>query len=233
MGELVKELIAGGANVNAMAIVKNKNKTPLHVAATSSLEQHVVIGKLLIEAGAGLELKDDNLQTSLFEASKGGDHSGTFIKMLIDAGADIDGEAVTDIENDDQGIDIPLTAAINSIGDKACAINNMKILLEAGTNVNFSNEFEQTPLHQLLERLIQLAMRDGYKAMKEYLESVDMLLAAGANKWAKEDFGMTPLQHALFKAFIIDGEPIEGAEAEKEKAAKKLREMLFGQGQVY
>merc|ERR1712029_709019 len=166
-------------------------------------------------------------------ASKGGDHSGTFIKMLIDAGADVDGETGTDIENDDQGIDIPLTAAINSIGDKACAINNMKILLQAGTNVNFSNEFGQTPLHELLERLIQLAMRDGYEAMKEYLESVDMLLAAGANKWAKDDMGKTPLQNALWMSFIIgeeprSREPNEGEKAEKEKAAKKLSEMLYG-----
>jgi len=225
--ELVKELIAGGANVNAMAIVKNKKKTPLHVAATSSLEQHVVIGKLLIDSGADLELKDDMFQTPLFESSQGGEHSGTFIKMLIDAGADVDGEEGYEFRQ-------PLIGAIDSIGDKAWAINNIKILLEAGADVNFTwSVFGLTPLHQLLDRLIQLAMRDGYEAMKEHLESVNMLLAAGAKKSTKDDSGKTPLQNAIWMSgmyfHICGGFPRPPKEGEK--ATKKLREMLYGQGQ--
>ena len=179
------------------------------------MEQHVVIGKLLIEAGAYLEF-----QTPLFEASKGGEHSGTFIKMVIDAGADVDGEEGYEFRQ-------PLIGAIDSIGDKACAINNMKILLQAGTNVNFSNEFGLTPLHELLERLIQLAMRDGYEAMKEYLESVNMLLAAGAKKSAKDDSGNTPLENAISMSGMymhicgFPRPPKEGEKADREKATKK------------
>merc|ERR1712029_1080370 len=41
-------------------------------------------------------------------------------------------------------------------------------------------------------------MRDGYEAMKEHLESVNMLLAAGAKKSTKDDSGKTPLQNAIW-----------------------------------
>jgi len=215
--------------------------------ATSSLEQHVVIGKLLIEADADLELRseddDDDWEVPLFEASKGGDYSGQFIKLLTDAGADVDGAGYT---NDIPQQNFPIIGAILSIGHKACAINNIKILLEAGVNVNFHqiNGYRydasngpptiikgSTPLHSLLEQLIHLAMRDGYEAIKEYLESVNILVAAGAKIDAKNCYNQTPLEKATNVGYnrYRSGKPFELQEeekAEKEKAVGKLKEIL-------
>jgi len=57
---------------------------------------------------------------------------------------------------------IPLVAAIEHNEVKPCAMNIIKTLLEAGTDVNFRNDNEFTQLHSLLEQLIHLPIRDGY-----------------------------------------------------------------------
>jgi len=80
-------------------------------------------------------------------------------------------------------------------------------------------------------------MRDGYEAMKEYLESVNLLIAAAAKKKAWNMWGRTPLQqaayvrHNCYKSGNAYFKLQEGEKAEKEKALKRFREILYSQGQ--
>jgi len=201
---------AEGANVNIKLKVvrgyayqilsENNYETPLHLAATSSLPHHVKIGKILIESGANLEVRDHSDVTPLLVAAKkGGQHSGDFLKLLIDAGADIEGSAAKRMDKYD--IKTPLLAAVESIGMKTFAIDNIKILLEAGASLLPGEDyFYTTPISWVLVSLIRLAVSNGTEAMNDNLKVIDMFLAAGAQKWGRDGDFFTPLKFALHES---------------------------------
>lgn len=100
--EMVKELIAGKADVN----IKGgwTQRTPLHDAASMGA---VEVVKLLLDAGATVDEKSANGNTPLHEAAGAGE--ADVIQMLLDAGAD--GNA----KNNDE--DWPWHLAMDSLVD--------------------------------------------------------------------------------------------------------------------
>jgi len=206
----VKALISEGANVNAKLKITrclfghrfpsgNNDKTPLHLAAMSSLPHRVEIAKLLVESGADIEARDNSKDTPLLiAAKKGGQHSGDFLKLLINAGADI--EAGADKREDKWALNTPLLVAIENIGKNACAVDNIKIILDAGADLKARKDAKYyflSPLNILLVHLIKLAVKNGIEAMNYNLKVIDMFLAAGAKKWARDRDYHTPIKHVM------------------------------------
>jgi len=210
--EWVKALVVEGADVNAKLKIgkgysfsfhyKHNNQTPLHIAATSSLPHHVEIGKLLIESGADLEAFDSSEDTPLvIAAENGGQHSSDFMKLLIGAGADIEGSADKQKEKSKR-IKTPLRAAIENIGKINSAIDNIKILLDAGASpsprpTSRASYYYAPLMGSLLVHLIQLAVYKGTEAMIDNLKVIDMFLDAGAKKWETNNDYLTPIQYAV------------------------------------
>jgi len=227
--ERVAKLIAGGADVNAKLKsekcvrldsvssewISVEDRSPLHVTATCSLPQHVEIGKLLIEGGAELESKDKWFMTPLHAAAKeGGDYSGEFLKMLIKAGADVNGspedwdvEDEWDLEDPEGPLDppsFPLIAAIRNLGpvyknfwdsdrgyfcpkyiaSKPSDNENIKILVEAGADVNCHDGDDCTALGCLLGQILRKGACEwnGLEEMDKDLQLVDLMIDAGADK---------------------------------------------------
>jgi len=178
-----------------------RRMSPLAIAAhASSLPQHVEIGKLLIEAGADLDTENGEDMTPLFVAAeRGGELSGEFLKMMIEAGAEVD-------EYDMGG---PLFGAIKRLethADHEWASENIKILVAAGANVRGQEvEFldgenrRSTALHCLLKSMIGRAIKVGLNRLEVDLELVDLFLAAGAKKKKVNSGIQTPLEYASWE----------------------------------
>lgn len=62
------------------------------------------------------------------------------------------------------------------------AIEDMKVLIDAGADVNVAGDLGNTPLHQA--------------AMMDQFDSVEFLLKCSARKHSKNEFGQTPLEVA-------------------------------------
>ena len=105
-------------------------RNPLHLA---SRWNRVEIAKILIEAGANLEAKEDNGDTPLHWASDSGS-IGT-VELLIEKGANVDAKS------DSWGF-TPLHYA--SANDR---VEVAKLLIDAGANVDAKSNKGRTPLH--------------------------------------------------------------------------------------
>ena len=128
-------------------------------------------------------------------AERSGEHSPEFIKMLIRAGANIEGDRCY--------MDPPLIGIFDDMWKKSSAKENIQILLNAGTNVNHQDRDGRTPLHFLLNDLVYMSF-EGSRILNKYLGCIDMLLAAGANRWTKNRKGQTPMQFAKEGQFGIN-----------------------------
>jgi ankyrin repeat protein/Flp pilus assembly protein TadD len=168
--EIVKLLLAKGANVNARGRLVNNDRTPLALAVEMD---HVEVVKLLLAAGA--DAKDDWLLSLAASApSLSYDDprrktlprpSAEILKLLLHKGAN----------------------AKSPAGDSALLSANsaekVKLLLAHGANPNATGEYGRTPLMAA--------------AYERDAESVAALLSAGANVNAKYSQGDTPLLQAL------------------------------------
>lgn len=125
-----------------------------------------------IKLGADVNDKDEDDKTPL-EIAVGNMNIGA-IHVLIDHGADIEAK------NDKGETVLHLAVTIpNYYG--------VKSLIELGADVNATNNSLETPLHKLMERLYSFG---------GLIESLQHLLKAGADVFAKTKADNTPLDYA-------------------------------------
>ena len=230
--ELIKVLIAGGANVNSNVfgsplsraamynhteaakvlitagadfnIIGNFGNNPLNEAARGN---HMEVAEFLLEAGIDVDLTSGSYGffTPLHDA-----RSPEFAKLLLDAGANPDAE--------NKYKQTPLTLAA-SFG----MIDIVKLMIAAGANVNHTSGYGYTPLNQAAERgevevataLIEAGADVNLTGASygfftplhnaaEYghLDMVRVLVAAGAQLNATNKFGATPLSLASAAAHL-------------------------------
>jgi ankyrin repeat protein len=125
---LVSDLIVLGANVD-WRDEYNSNRTPLHVAAiTGRLE----IARMLIDAGANVNVQDDNGYAPLHVAAKYGNEE--ILRMLIDAGANVNVQSNT---------------GWTPLHDVAYEgnVEIARILIDAKANVNVQDEDGRNPYY--------------------------------------------------------------------------------------
>ena len=153
--EIVKYLIELGANINQQNIYRS---TPLFV--TLSLE----IMKLLVEAGANLNHINEHGETVLSIACFKGDLEK--VKYLISVGADV---------NARNGF-----AFFGAIYARN-KFEICKVLIGAGINVNYTNEYGYTPLHKACSNAD--------------LDIIELLLDNGADQTIKDIDEKTPIEN--------------------------------------
>lgn len=128
--DLVKQLIAAGADVNATA----DEGTALHIAAKKGF---LDIVKLLVDAKADVNAHGDVGKSPLHKAV--GESRTEVVQYLVSKGAKVDSKTVTDVE--------PLHLACAE-GATDLAL----FLLSKGANVNCRNANLKTPLHIAAEK---------------------------------------------------------------------------------
>jgi len=117
----VKELIEGGADVNALS---EANQTALHFACRDKdkIENVVDFVNFLIDKGADVNAKTVSGLTPLIGAANGG---LDLVKILVDSGADVNHE-------DDYG-ESPMKSALET-EDEEIRLDIKKYLVEKGAN---------------------------------------------------------------------------------------------------
>jgi ankyrin repeat protein len=197
--EIVDLLIQAGANVNQQ---DSKKCTPLIHAALVGVPY---IAEMLLNAKADVNLTNNygNAALSIAIANK----QEEMVKFLLKAGASVD-QLITDkIKTTTPliyALELGLTGIVKVLLDAKVNVNQqatnlppliialrrqgqdkeiVKLLLEAGANVNTQDEIGQTPLHY--------ATREGRK------DIVELLLNAGADVKRTNKFGHTALTIAI------------------------------------
>lgn len=176
--EVVKALIAAGADVNAG---HGSSGTPLHYAWRQGKTEAI---KALIDAGADINARDESGQTPLYIAV--GHQSFEAVKTLIAAGANVNAKDKYGYTPLDTGLRQGITAEI------------AKILIAGGANVNsLSGRFKSTPSHIAVAPVYQVSpfTLDGRSSF-DNAEILKTLIAAGADINVKDSEGKTPLHHA-------------------------------------
>ena len=177
--QCVKELIKAGADVNMWShIYSTKRARPLHAATKRGSEECV---KLLIDAGANVNDWDGDDITPLISALKR--KNPTMVELLIKEGAGV---------NHHNGKK-PLNFAAES-GCEEC----LKLLIDAGADVNAIGRHSSisTWLYSVdNQTALMCAVRCGFT------NSVNMLLAAGANVNIRNDDGTNALHFAAFFSY--------------------------------
>lgn len=164
--EQVEKLILSGSDVNAKD--KNWGLTSLQMATSRN---NLEIVKLLLNAGANPNLRDESGQTALMMTNE--NSSIELIQDLLKAGADVNAQ-------DDEGETALMTAA------QSANLVIMQELLNAGANVNAQTDNGQTALMMIVER-----------ASDKSVDAVHLLVSAGANVNARNKDGKTALSVAI------------------------------------
>ncbi len=157
--------------------------------------------KVLLDAGASTEVKDNSGYTALHLAAFNGD-TGT-IQLLLDAGLDLDAQ-----DTSGEGTTALHEAAIN--------LDATRLLLKSGANINAQNKHLETPLIQaadsevfevvrhLLNHHAKVNLLDEngdnvlhHAATGDSAKIAKLLLRSGADKGVLNEDGRTPLMVAM------------------------------------
>ncbi|OHE99692.1 pfs domain-containing protein [Colletotrichum orchidophilum] len=137
--DIIKQLVRSGCNVNE---VNWQGRTALMLASVSG---HVLTVQYLIDAGSFLDATGRTGRTAMAAAAKEGhNNQATIIHALIFAGASI--------KINDQG-GYNAIHYLTSSNNEACIIRKgLKILLEAGSDIESRTHWGVTPLFLAIER---------------------------------------------------------------------------------
>lgn len=208
--QMLDAFINAGADINAKT---SEGYTPLHYAlqrnprlrymhwhseesreATFETHQKLNAARLIIDAGADVDAKDNAGETALHIAAE---RSRDEIAIaLIVAGADVNAKDNTD--------KTPLHIAVHSRRPDLTAL-----LIAADADVNAKNGAGETPLHTAAER--------------DADASAAALIAAGADIHARDNTGATPLHTAVISRSADMVEALVGAGADIHAADRKGR----------
>jgi uncharacterized protein len=137
----------------------------------SVINQHLISSEALLKSGAdpGKHNTYDG-STALIEAAEiteGGDDNTAFLKLLIDLGADPNQAESGDRKPGNTLRKSPLLSACSDLNSGPSPLAKVKVLVEAGANVNYEDEFNHFPL--------------GQAVMNKHYDVVLYLLQKGAN----------------------------------------------------
>ncbi len=192
--ELIRAVAAGKTKLVADLIPRHADletrnerlQTPLLIATHAN---NIEIARLLIEAGADVNAKDDMQDSAYLYAGASGFNE--ILKMTLTHGADL--------------------KSYNRYGGTALIpacerghVETVKIMIASDVDIDHVNNLGWTGL---LESII---LNDGGPNQQEI---VTLLIAAGADVNLPDFDGVTPLQHAQARGFIIIADLLRAAGA--------------------
>ena len=129
---VVRELLNAGADGGAR---NNYRRTPLHsvLMRGSNQKKRNEIAKMLIDAGRGIDARNENGDTAVMLVMRDTEDSDDILRMLIDAGADLN------IKND--AGETPLIKSV-----KWERFKQFMMLIEAGVMVNEKDQWGNSAL---------------------------------------------------------------------------------------
>jgi len=191
--DVVGLLLENKANPNSTR-TKKHGKTAL---ITSIEESHTNIATLLIKAGANVNEKDNYGQSPLHWATS---YSPDLLSLLIEKGANIN------LANDKGQVPLHYASGSGQLG-------SVEILIQKGAYLNTKDNGGAAPLHLVSDAdCAALLLKNGaivddldtekftplhYAAFNNHLDVAKKLVAAGADKKAKNINGDTPLDLAI------------------------------------
>jgi ankyrin repeat protein len=197
----VKLALAGKALINAKG---SDNQTALMIAAAHGNREIVA---LLLEKGAGLELKDQNGETALLKAVSGSFNMET-VNLMLAKGADVNAK-------DSKGVTVLMKSAMN-----ACSKDMLKALLEKGADIKAKDDSGNTIL-----MLVAMYFSDA--------GILDVLIANGADITAVNQYGETVIFIAVrnrlpaaLKALLAKGADVNGKNSRGETPLSVTRKLL-------
>ena len=165
------------------------------------MERGNELTRLLVGAGAAIDVKNDKGETPLHSAASHG-HT-EMASLLISAGAGVNVKSAGRFSGN-----TPLhMAAVDGHNETA------QVLVSAGADIHAKNYFKQTPLHQA--------------AWCGRTDTVQWLISVGADVNAKDNVGETPLDKAWEPYDSIDGDnsPYQTRSALEYTGAKRGKEL--------
>ncbi len=161
--EILKKVIKKGVNLNQKS---SKGYTPLHKAVFANRsEKHV---KLLVEAGADVNILDNQNRTPLHHLLTYDKNSAILAEWLIDKGADIN------LKTND---DVTVLHMVSSIDDAHRSLLP-RVIKDSSIDINAVDDRGSTPLFY--------AVQDGC------VQNIKLLLEHGANPDIMNDYGSSP-----------------------------------------
>lgn len=212
----IKNLIKNGADVNEPFRGITGLSYPLHMAIISESDNKPAVVKVLLEAGARVDVRHDLGGTPLHTAAT--TNAPEIVRLLLKYGASA---GVTDNNGD-----TPLHYAAGNSAYQAA-----KVLIKAGADVMKRNKKGNTPLHELD------LLGDENKATENTLMFAELLIRNGVDLNARSELGRTPLftvmeSTELYDLFLKKGARFDMRDRLGKTVLHKVRGGLGGEGDI-